>query len=100
MTTSVDIPIPATPGARAAAVDGPRWVPGAVPYDTRQTDGRGVTWEAVGLEQGGRVIRWRSRDGARAAVTTAVEGHPHYPSDAEVLETQRRDRRAEQLGWR
>lgn len=93
MTASVDIPIPATPGAASRAVDGPRWVPNAVLGDT-QTDGRGVRWVVDAVQQGGRVLVWFAWVGRRTATTTVVEGHPDYPSDAAMIEVERERRRA------
>ncbi len=53
MSADVAIPIPATPGAAARAVDGPRWVPSARELETEQTDGRGVRWWVESVEAGG-----------------------------------------------
>lgn len=95
----VAIPVPATPGAAARPIDGPRWVPGAKAHDTEQTDGRGVKWDAVGVQQGGRVILWRSRDGKRDARTEATPAMPGYPSD-EAVAAAARARRKVGAGWR
>lgn len=65
-----------------------------------QTDGRGVKWEVTAVEQGGRVLHWVSWDGRRRATTTAVPGHPDYPSDDAVVAAAREARRQERARWR
>jgi hypothetical protein len=68
-------------------------VPGAIPWHTQQTDGRGVTWKVVAVEQGGRVLHWVA-DGMRNARTECTPAHPQYPSDADVLAADRAAKRA------
>lgn len=91
--------MPSTPDAPAAAQDGPRWLRGAW-VGMPQTDGRGVRWELDRIEEGGRVLHWRSWGDSRKATTTVVPGHPDYPSDAAVLAWQRDERRRERAEWR
>lgn len=71
--------------------DGPRWVRDAVEY-TPQTDGRGNSWYVHKVEDGGRVLQWRSTDNLRGARTEITPDHPDYPSDAAVIEWKRAER--------
>lgn len=78
--------------------DGPRWLKDAW-IGMPQTDGRGVRWEVVQIEQGGRVLHWRSSNWSRKARTEVVASHPHYPNDSEVLAAERAVRK-ERARWR
>jgi hypothetical protein len=80
-------PVPST-NPEHRAPDGPRWIRDAI----TQTDGRGMIWYVTRIEQGGRVLHWVSDDN-RKARTEVVAGHPHYPTDAEVVAAERAARR-------
>jgi hypothetical protein len=74
-------------------ISGPHWVPSSW-EGLRQTDARGVEWRVSRVEAFGRVLHWETESG-RVARTEATPDHPEYPSDAVVLERQRRKARAE-----
>lgn len=95
--TDPNITLHTAPAYRAP--DGPHWMPRAQVGDP-QNDGRGVRWVITAVEQGGRVLRWRSWGDARVTVTEATPTHPDYPTDADVLAATRADRRAERARWR
>lgn len=84
------------PGYRAP--DGPHWVKDAEP-GLQCRDGRGVVWQVIAVEQGGRVLRWVSSDWTRRATTEAAPTHPDYPSDAAVLAANRAEKKR-QAQWR
>lgn len=77
----------------ARPIDGPRWVKSAQRGAT-QTDGRGKTWCVTKVEAGGRVLHWKCTTSGRIARTEIVAGDPDYPTDAQVLEWERAQRRA------
>jgi hypothetical protein len=85
------------PGARPyLAPSGPHWIKNARPYQ-EQVDGRGVTWAVTKVSQGGRAIHWVSvPEGSvpLVAVTVCTESHPDYPSDQDVVEWGRAQKRA------
>jgi hypothetical protein len=67
---------------------------------TGQTDGRGVIWTVIRVEQGGRVLHWMSAETpARDAKTTITADHPDYPSDDEVRAYERAQRNATPTYW-
>lgn len=96
--SEVAIPVPSTSGAPSAAPDGPRWIAFGM-VGEQQTDGRGIRWELVRVEAGGRVLHWQSSGLGRVARTEIVPGHPEYPSDAAVLAWQRDEKRRARLWW-
>ena len=80
----------------ARPIDGPRWVKNAKRGATTQTDGRGTTWVVTKVEAGGRVLHWEAypNTGVRTARTEIVAGDPDYPTDAQVIEWERAQKRA------
>jgi hypothetical protein len=86
-------PVPST-SPEHRAPDGPRWIRDV----NSQVDGRGALWHLTKSEQGGRVLHWKCYDApdgsARLARTEVVAGHPHYPTDVEVVAAERAARRA------
>lgn len=73
---------------------GPSWVKNPTKGHTTQVDGKGVSWTVVGISKGGRELRWCSGEHpSRTATTVCTEGHPGYPSDAEVVAWERAQRK-------
>jgi len=84
---------------RSEAVTGPRWMRDAYVGATC-TDAKGEVWRVMRVSVGGRVIDWASDKDRRPARTEATPTHPEYPTDAEVLEAQRAERREEKSRYR